>query len=65
VPPSRGNTQTGLVVPIFLSSARRKAFDYDDVDISALGADIVSDYRAGRFEEFAVLEPEVVPECGV
>ncbi len=64
-PPSRGNAQIGLVVPIFLSSERRKDFDYDDVDVNALGADIVSDYRAGRLDAFGVLESEVVPECVV
>jgi len=53
------------VVPIFLSSERRKDFDYDDVDVNALGADIVSDYRAGRLDAFGVLESEVVPECVV
>jgi len=65
VPPSRGSAQVGLVVPIFLSSERRKDFNYDDVDVNALGADIVSDYRAGRFDAFGILEPEVVPECAL
>jgi len=41
-----------VVIPIFLSPKPRGSFDYDRIDMNAVGMDIVEDYRSMRYDRF-------------
>jgi len=52
VPHPVAGSKVSIVIPLYLSEELRANIDYDDIDVDAIGADIVDDFRAGRFDRF-------------
>lgn len=52
LPRLRRGSELVLAIPIYLSEELRGDFDYDDIDVNAVGMDVVEDYRDGKFGQF-------------
>ena len=52
VPHPVAGSEVSIVIPLYLSEERRATLDYDGIDVNTIGADIVDDYRSGRFDQF-------------